>query len=202
MADGATTYVEPVRLRLDPQAGALAGSNTRYEKTVDDLRGVYRDADAFEQLAAADNGEPLYWVETSNTEGGPGGLITGTSVLQPGRVADEYFMTRGHLHVKADRAELYVGLAGHGVMLLETLDGESRAVEVNPGEAVYVPGQWVHRSINVGDELFVTLFCYASDAGQNYQIIEDAGGMKQLIVAADDGGWTTRPNPDHSGYGV
>ena len=108
-------------------------------------------------------------------------------------------MTRGHLHVKADRAEVYVGLTGRGVMLLETLDGQSKAIEVGPGEAVYVPGHWVHRSVNVGTERFATLFCFASDAGQDYEIIARAGGMKQLVVAHGDG-WTTRPNPDHAGY--
>jgi hypothetical protein len=64
----------------------------------------------------------------------------------------------------------------------------------------YVRGYWVHRSVNVGDNPFVTLFCYAADAGQNYGLIADAGGMAQLVVADGNGGWTTRPNPDHIGY--
>ncbi|MGP4016566.1 glucose-6-phosphate isomerase family protein [Saccharopolyspora sp. 5N708] len=120
-------------------------------------------------------------------------------MLEPGRVGDEYFMTRGHLHAVADRAELYFGLAGHGVMLLDTLDGGSEAIEINPGQAVYVPGHWVHRSVNVGAERLVTLFCYAADAGQDYDIIERAGGMRNLVVATGDG-WTTKPNPEHTGY--
>ena len=108
-------------------------------------------------------------------------------------------MTRGRLHNKADRAELYHCLSGRGVMLLETLDG-GQAVPLIPGEAVHVPGHWVHRSVNVGDEPFVTLFCYAADVGQNYGLIADAGGMAQLVMADGIGGWTTRPNPDHVGY--
>ena len=85
-------------------------------------------------------------------------------------------------------------------MLLETVDGRSEAVELTPGEAVNVPGEWVHRSVNVGDEPFVTLFTYATDAGQDYQLIADAGGMKNLVVADARGGWAVRPNPDHTGY--
>jgi len=72
-------------------------------------------------------------------------------------------------------------------------------VELREGEAVYVPGHWVHRSVNVGDERFVTLFCYGSKAGQDYSIIERAGGMKQLIVSVPDG-WQAVANPDHHGY--
>ncbi|MET1006501.1 MAG: glucose-6-phosphate isomerase family protein [Propionibacteriaceae bacterium] len=191
--------VPPVSLTLLPEAGRLAGSNGRYEKFLPDLQGLYRDDAAFQRLLADDDGSPAYWVESSQTEDGPGGLITGMSVLEPGRVGEEFFMTRGHLHAIADRSELYLGLSGHGVMLLETVDGESNVVEVHPGQAVYVPGHWVHRSINVGTERFVTLFCYAGDAGQDYSIIERAGGMRQLVVAAD-GGWRAVPNPDHRGY--
>ena len=108
-------------------------------------------------------------------------------------------MTRGHLHSIADRSELYVGLAGHGVMILETVDGRSEVVDVEPGRAVYVPGHWVHRSVNVGPDRFSTLFCYAADAGQDYAIIERAGGMASLVVADGDR-YATRPNPDHRGY--
>lgn len=68
------------------------------------------------------------------------------------------------------------------------------------GRTADVRGYWVHRSVNVGDDPFVTLFCYAADAGQNYGLIADAGGMAQLVVADGNGGWTTRPNPDHIGY--
>jgi glucose-6-phosphate isomerase len=81
------------------------------------------------------------------------------SILEPGRVADEFFMTRGHLHEISDRSELYIGLSGQGVMVLETVAGDSQVVAVEPGEAVYVPGNRVHRSVNVGTDRFVTLFC-------------------------------------------
>jgi glucose-6-phosphate isomerase len=191
--------VPPVALTLSPEQGTLGGSNARYEKRLSDLAGLYRDTDAFEHLLGQDDGQPVYWVESSQTEDGPGGLITGISVLEPGRVGDEFYMTRGHLHAISDRSELYVGLSGEGVMVLETVSGESTVVEVRPGQAVYVPGNWVHRSVNVGPERFVTLFCYPADAGQDYSIIERAGGMKSLVVGHGDG-WAARPNHDHRGY--
>lgn len=193
--------VPPVPLTFRPDVGRLEGSNGRYEKFLTDLGGLYRDDAAYAERLAADDGAPVYWVETTRTEEGPGGLITGISVLEPGRVGAEYAMTRGHLHAIADRSELYVGLSGHGVMILDTVDGQTQVVEVTPGKAVYVPGQWVHRSVNVGAERFSTLFCYAADAGQDYAIIERAGGMKSLVVANGDG-YAVQPNPDHRGYQV
>ncbi|HEY5788116.1 MAG TPA: glucose-6-phosphate isomerase family protein [Microlunatus sp.] len=199
MNDQTTTPAPPVILTPRPDVGQLEGSNGRYEKRLADLVGAYRDTAAYGAVLDADDGSPVYWVESSTTEDGPGGLITGISVLEPGRVGDEYAMTRGHLHAISDRSELYLGLAGHGVMILETLDGRSEVVDVEPGRAVYVPGNWVHRSVNVGTDRFSTLFCYAADAGQDYAIIERAGGMASLVVADGDG-YTIRANPDHRGY--
>jgi len=191
--------VPPVPLTVLAGDGRLVGSNGRYERFLPDLEGLYRDVDAYIQQLAVDDGRPVYWVESSQTEDGPGGLITGISALEAGTVGREYAMTRGHLHAIADRSELYVGLSGHGVMILETLDGRAEVVDVTPGKAVYVPGWWVHRSVNVGRERFVTLFCYAADAGQDYMIIERAGGMRSLVTVEGEG-YRVEPNPDHRGY--
>ncbi|UWF77330.1 MULTISPECIES: glucose-6-phosphate isomerase family protein [Microbacterium] len=194
-----TAVDTPVVLEIAPEGG-IAGRTRRYEKFLGDMAGVYRDEAAW-QAAVAERGadELVYWVDDHRYQEGPGALIVGTSTLLPGRIGDEFAVTRGHLHAIADRAELYHCLSGHGVMLLETLDGQSTAIELTPGKAVNVPGHWIHRSVNVGDEPFVTLFCYAADAGQDYAVISDAGGMKNLVVADGDG-WALVPNPDHRGY--
>lgn len=181
--------------------GGLDGATRRYEKTIGDMAGVYRDEDAWR--AEVDRLGPdtvVYSVNEQKYQAAPGALIVGTSTVLPGRVGDEFALTRGHLHAQADRAELYHCLSGTGVMVLETLDGRTEAVELTPGRAVNVPGHWAHRSVNVGDVPFVTVFCYAADAGQDYGIIQEAGGMKSLVVTGTDQGWAVRPNPDHVGY--
>ena len=191
---------EPGALSID-RGGAMRGRTGSYEKRLGDMHGVYRDHAAVAAAIAQHGAEHLvYRVEEHRNTGGAGALIIGTSTLLPGRYGDEFAVTRGHLHSNADRAELYHCLSGRGVMLLETVDGRSEAVPLGPGGAVHVPGHWVHRSVNTGDEPFVTLFCYAADAGQNYGLIADAGGMAQLVVASGASGWATRPNPDHVGY--
>jgi glucose-6-phosphate isomerase, archaeal len=194
------TLPEPDMLEIGLD-GALSGGTGGYLKMLGDLAGVYSDAVAYR--AAVDThgtDHVVYRVEEHRTVDGPGALIIGTSTLLPGRIGAEFAVTRGHLHAKADRAELYHCLSGRGVLLLETLSGVNRVVPLDPGQAVHVPGHWVHRSVNVGDEPFVTLFCYAADAGQDYGLIAEAGGMAQLVVSDGAGGWTTRPNPRHVGY--
>lgn len=85
--------VSPVPLTMLTRDGRLEGSNGRYEKFLVDLEGLYRDEDAFREARSGDDGSPVYWVESSQTEDGPGGLITGISVLEPGRIGQEYAMT-------------------------------------------------------------------------------------------------------------
>ena len=180
--------------------GEMDGATRHYEKRWDELSGVYRDADAYRRLVAERGGSSLaYHVYEHRYHSDAGAIVAGTSIVLPAIVGQEYSMTRGHLHTVSDRAELYHCLSGHGVMLLDTRAGESLAVELRPGQAVNVPGEWVHRSVNVGAEPFVTLFSYAADAGQDYGLIERAGGMKTLIVR-DSNGWRQSANPDHVGY--
>jgi glucose-6-phosphate isomerase len=194
------TVPDPGLLALGAD-GVMRGATSSYEKRLGDMAGVYRDDDAY-RAVLAENGPDflVYRVEEHRNVDGEGALIIGTSTLQPGRYGDEFALTRGHLHAKADRAELYYCLSGTGVMLLETLDGRSEALPLRPGEAVHVPGHWVHRSVNVGDEPFVTMFCYGADAGQDYALIERAGGMSAVVVTDGADGWSVRPNPDHVGY--
>lgn len=181
--------------------GAIAGATAGYQKVLGDMRGVYRDGAAHQrQVDLRGPDHPVYRVEEHRLLEDDGALIIGTSTLLPGRVGQEFAMTRGHLHARANRAELYHCLSGRGVILLETLDGGCEAIELTPGEAAHVPGHWVHRSINVGDEPFVTLFCYPADAGQNYALIEQAGGMAHLVLEDSGRGWTLGANPDHIGY--
>ena len=200
MTSPSTAAPEPGFMTITPD-GVMQGRTGSYVKRLADLAGVYRDTAAHDAQVARHGGDHLvYRVEVNAVAEGEGALVVGTSTLLPGVVGEELAMTRGHLHARADRAELYHCLAGHGVMLLETLAGDSRAVEVRAGQAVHVPGHWVHRSVNVGTEPFVSLFCYAEDAGQDYGLIAAAGGMQQLVVTDGRGGWTTRENPDHTGY--
>ena len=181
--------------------GGIDGRSARYEVRLERLKAIYGDALAYEERVAEVGADELvYWVDSHSYDDGPGSLTIGTSTLLPGTIGDEFAVTRGHLHAQADRAELYFCLSGRGVMLMETLDGETSAIELTAGRAAHVPGGWIHRSVNVGSEPFVTLFCYNSDAGQDYGVIADAGGMSQCVVSAPGGGWQLRPNQDHVGY--
>jgi glucose-6-phosphate isomerase len=178
---------------------SLEGATSRYEKRIDELGGIFRDADAYAALAQASGAELAYFVDENRAGDLPGALTIGMSALLPLTVGDEFAMTRGHLHAKEDCAEFYYCVDGHGLLLMDDLHGRTSIAELRPGRGVHVPGGWVHRSVNVGAEPFVTLFAYDADAGQDYELIRRAGGMRQRIVVDGDG-WTAVDNADHVGY--
>jgi len=185
-------WPEPRFFDVDLQTGLMGGTDTRYQKF---LRDLYADEQAFGALAAERGDEVVYEVTDHRPNSNPGDLITGVTRMSPGKVGDEYFMTRGHIHAAIDRPELYYGLKGNGLMLMESPSGDTRVVEIKANTACYVPPRWIHRSVNLGSEDFVMLFCYPADSGQDYAIIEQSNGMKLRIVDDGNGSWRSVPNP-------
>ena len=109
----------------------------------------------------------------------------GTSITYPGKIGEEYFMTKGHFHMVLDTAEVYYCLRGHGYMLMENPEGDWEARELKPGWSVYVPSRYAHRSVNVSaDELLITFFAFPGHAGHDYGTIETKG-FRKLIVELD-----------------
>ena len=94
---------------------------------------------------------------------------------------------------------MYHCVHGHGVMLMEDADGTTDAIEMTPGTVAYVAPGWIHRSVNVGDDRFVTVFSYPADAGQDYAVIERAGGMASRVIVDDGGSWKLVPNERYTG---
>lgn len=112
----------------------------------------------------------------------PGELAYGTTILYPGKVGEEYYMTKGHFHSKIDTAEIYYCIKGHGYLLMENPEGEGELREMTPGVSVYVPPRFAHRSINISHtEPFIMFFVFRADAGHDYKTIETKG-FRKLIV--------------------
>ena len=190
-------WPEPCSFIVDLAKGELTGTGSRYQKRFRDLAGLYADTQAFEERARTKGDEVVYEVTDHHPSARTGDLITGVTRMSPGKVGNEFFMTRGHIHAVSDRPELYFGLKGKGLMLMESVDGVTRVAEITPLVACYVPPFWIHRSVNVGDDDLVMLFCYPADSGQDYDIIQRSNGLKQRVVDDGKGGWQCVDNPDY-----
>ena len=162
----------------------MSGKAEPTHRFVSNMVSQFNDRAAAEEIVK--NGDkPIYdFYELGQIPETPGDLKFGTSIVYPGKVGDEYFMTKGHFHTLLDTGEVYYCLAGQGAMLMETPEGEVSLVEMKPGEAVYVPPRWAHRSINTGTETMVTFFVFRSDAGHDYGTIEQKG-YRKLVVERD-----------------
>ncbi|MFD2651492.1 glucose-6-phosphate isomerase [Brucella rhizosphaerae] len=188
---------EPIASVVDPKNGGMSGNTGRYEKRLNDLVGLYGDEKAFEALRATYGETVVYDVEDFKPGNQSGDLIYGITRMNPGRVGNEFFLTRGHIHAKADRPEIYYGQSGSGLMQLESPAGETRIVEITAQTICYVPPFWIHRSINTGDTDLVMVFAYPSDSGQDYGIIEQSNGMRHRVIAKAEGGWKLIENPNY-----
>ncbi|MBS1913743.1 MAG: cupin domain-containing protein [Bacteroidetes bacterium] len=168
---------------FDPETGVIDGA-LRSERCLSDLRGIFHDADAY--AAALADGDPLvYYTYAVEPADGPGDLYYAIGTILPGRIGDEYYMTKGHLHTWRPAAEFYIGLRGSGLMLLEDeATGESHLVPLEPNGAVYVPGSTAHRTINTGDEPLTYLGIYPARAGHDYAAIAERG-FSTIVTCVD-----------------
>ncbi len=173
--------------------GKLGNSSRTYQKKLGDLTGLYEDTAAFDAAVSTDGERIVYEVQDKHPDQRAGDLIFGVTLMQPGRIGDEYFMTRGHIHAKGNRPEIYYGESGEGLMLMESPEGETRIIEIRPRVICYVPPFWIHRSVNTGTAPFVMTFVYPSDSGQDYDVIARTRGMRSRVVARGDG-WKEIPN--------
>jgi glucose-6-phosphate isomerase, archaeal len=161
-------------------------------RMMEQMKGMYADSDAEQALIESENPKVYEFYEMGAPEH-EGDLAFGTSITYPGKVGNEYFMTKGHFHTILNTAEVYYCLSGHGYMLMENPEGDWSAQEVTAGNMVYVPKRYAHRSINVGSEPFVTFFVFRGDAGHDYGSIETKGYRK--LIVEQDGKPTIVDNP-------
>ncbi len=149
-------------------------------RTLDEIVSIFLDQRAVQLIPPK---TVVYTVQSwlPVEEGTPGGLFLGTSTIMPGKVGDEYFMTKGHFHAKSDRAEFYWGVLGKGVLILMDRNRNTWGEEVYPGSLHYIGSDIAHRLANTGDENLVVGACWPSDAGHDYEEIAENGFSARLV---------------------
>jgi glucose-6-phosphate isomerase, archaeal len=180
MTNVSTILSIPDSARIDWLSGELQGPGVEQStKKLGQLAGLFLDQAAF---AAMDPEQEIYAVRFWRPvpDGTTGGLFWGTTTLAPGRVGDEYFMTHGHFHAQADRAEFYATLRGEGRLILMGEDGETTMQTMTPGSVHYIPGCTAHRVANTGSEALVFVASWPSDAGHDYARVRKPGFGKRV----------------------
>lgn len=158
----------------------LSDTEPSIKRRLSAMKGMYADDTALERMLQTDD-PLLYEFYDLGVKESEGHLAFGTSIVYPGKVGDEYYMTKGHFHTILDTAEVYYCIGGQGLMLMENPEGEWAAEPFAPGRAVYVPGRYAHRSINTGTEPLITFYVFRADAGHDYGAIETKG-FRRIVV--------------------
>lgn len=155
-------------------------------RRLSDLKGQFYDQTAYDRMLAEED-TLLYEVYEVLRPEVEGELLSGVSIVHPGKVGDEFFMTKGHFHTVLETAEIYYGLHGEGYMVMETPEGQTSIEPLSPGRVLYVPPRWAHRSICTSrQENLVTYFIYPANAGHNYGTIEEKG-FRKLVIENENG---------------
>jgi glucose-6-phosphate isomerase len=169
--------LQPFAAQIDG-AGRLDPTHSVIERRLSDMRRAYLEDSEDDGIVYE-----VYNLEVPETNAN---ILQCTTVIHPGRVGREYYMTKGHFHTIRNRAETYVGVSGHGALVLATEDGTHEVQWMQQGSVHYIPGGWAHRTVNVGDTEFVFYGAWIGDAGHDYGSIEQQG-FPVLVVAGDAG---------------
>ena len=158
------------------------------------MKGIYLNNEELNNILENKGDIIIYEFYELGIPEDPGELAYGTTILYPGKIGNEYFMTKGHFHSVLDTAEIYYCIKGIGYLLMESPEGDVELQKMTPGMSVYVPPRYAHRSINISNtEELISFFAFRADAGHDYKTIE-AKGFRKLIVE-DNGNPIIIDNP-------
>jgi glucose-6-phosphate isomerase len=173
--------LKPFTYKVDAKNAKISDPDSHIIRKLSSMKGQYLDEKVYEDMLKIDDCV-LYEVYEKLVPELAGELLQGMSIVHPGKVGSEYFMTKGHFHSLLDTSEFYYCVKGHGYMMLENPEGEWAAEELLTDIILYVPGRWAHRSINIkSDEDLITIFAYPANAGHDYATIETKGFRKLII---------------------
>ncbi len=174
--------IEPFSTDLNFRVrSVLEKYNLKAEIHLSDLKGFFHYDDDVSTMLVSGKDPLIYEYYENSQPSTEGHLNFGVTIIYPGKIGKEYFLTRGHYHAKEGKGEVYYGLKGEGIMLLQTRRGESKWIQLTQGRVGYVPPFWAHRTVNTGKKKLYALFAYPSDSGHDYDVIKQKGFSKLVI---------------------
>lgn len=169
---------------FDPHTASFDSSDTVVRK-LSDLDHCFADQNAYERELEIHD-PIIYKVSSIEPADGDGDLHYGLGTIMPGRVGREFYLTKGHYHSWREAAEVYIGLSGQGMMLLQDEQtGESRMLPLQANSVVYVPGNTAHRTVNCGQTPLVYIGVYPAHAGHDYASLTEQN-FNQVIALIDN----------------
>lgn len=160
----------PVGITPENYPEFISKSSEHLTRKGSDLIGYFKETPEPDRV--------IYEVYEAETEGHTKLALT---VLKPGKIGNEFHMTKGHFHEDEKAGEVYISIKGQGMVIMQTKDGQTDEITLLPGAAAYIPPGWAHRTINTGQEEFIMLAIYPETSGHDYGPIQEKGFIKRVI---------------------
>src|SRR5450756_118877 len=170
----------PTSIQLDIHDGKFEPCLEFEQRKVSDLAKMFSDKAAIEDILR--RGDRLvyeiryYPFFTSNSD-----MALGTSIIFPGKVGNEYHMTKGHFHEREDQPEVYHCVQGEGVLQMMTREGEYVSAPWKADTITHIPPQYAHRVVNTGTFPLVFVAVFHVAAGHEYGPIEQRGFRYKVV---------------------
>ena len=172
--------MQPFFMNVDFKSGELLPKDRANVRKLSDMKGMFLDRRA-EQEVLKSKDPVIYSFSEKVLPEEPGHLQIALTSIYPGKIGEEYYMTKGHYHKLSETSEVYLGLEGEGVLLMQTVGGDFSSIEIRPGVLTYIPPFWGHRMVNTGKTTFIFFAVYPGNAGHNYGEIERTGFVRALV---------------------
>ena len=171
--------------KYNPENFELQNAEIKSERKISEMKDEFLYGD----LIDANAHDIVYEVSCTDVKKQPGSLLQAITVIHPGDVGGELFMTKGHYHKDEMCDEIYICMSGKGALILQD-ENEANVVELTPGVSAYIPGKYGHRTVNISDEDFVFMSVWPGSSVYDYGRTKKEPFQKRIFKA--DGGYEVR----------
>ncbi len=133
-------------------------------RKLSDLKGYFSDKKSYDEMLAK---KDIVVYETFTKSDSP--MKYTLTVVNPGRVGKEFFMTKGHIHGNKTE-EFYILLEGKGKLLLQNKSGKVKVIDLKKGEIALIEKGFAHRLVNTGLKKLKVHTIYHEDSKPNYSV--------------------------------
>jgi glucose-6-phosphate isomerase len=140
------------------------------QRKLNDVKDIFSDQKAVKEILNSNNPTiiDVYMAPVPETVEHIMALMT---IIHPGKIGGEYYMTKGHIHDSDEAPEVYITMKGEGKLILQTEDNQTFIGEMKPGTINYIPSNWAHRAVNIGNEDLVFFGIYPASSKRDYSFI-------------------------------
>ena len=179
-----TDGMQPFFTTFDDEKNIFTQYSGYDERRLSDMKGYFQQEEVRQRMEEQDN-PIVYRVYKQDVPLTEGELLHCITIIEPGHVGGELFMTKGHYHLNEACAEIYYGQKGKGLLIMQKGD-ETKTIEMLPGTVAYIPAGWGHRTINLSQaEPFVFFSVWPAQSGYNYQRAIDEPFQKKVVADGD-----------------